>query len=153
MSPYNVVGEDYQADIASTTAYSQIVNWITVAEPTGTLAPNESREIKFTINVPANAPAGGQYASLIVSSDTNNQAKEGVTIDNVFALASIIYADVEGEVVHKSSIIENNVPEFSLSTPINVSALLNNEGNVHESAIFVINVTNNITGEKILPTD
>ncbi len=153
VSPYNVVGEDYQADITNISAYSKIAEWITISEPTGTIAPNESREVEFTITVPENAPGGGQYAAIMVSSNPNQQQADGVSINNVFALASIIYANIDGEITHEGSIIENNVPEFSTTTPVSVSALLDNHGNVHESAIFTLNVTNALTGEKIFPTD
>lgn len=153
VSPYSVIGEDYQADIINTSTFSQIVDWITIAEPTGTIAPNEAREVEFTIKVPENAYAGGQYATILVSQDASKQGSEGVSINNVFALASIIYANVSGEVIHESKIIENNVPEFSTSTPISVSALLSNGGNIHETAIVALSATNNITGEKIFPTE
>ncbi|MBR0467366.1 hypothetical protein IJJ53_00400 [Candidatus Saccharibacteria bacterium] len=153
VSPYSVVGEDYQADISNISAYSKIAEWITIPEPTGTIAPNESREVEFTINVPENAPAGGQYAAIMVSSDPSKQESEGVSINNVFALGSIIYADVAGEITHEGTIIENNVPEFSTTTPVTVSALVDNHGNVHETAIVALNVSNAVTGEKIFPTD
>ena len=153
VSPYNVIGEDYQADISNVSAYSKIADWITIDNPTGSIKPNESQEINFTINVPADAAAGGQYAAIMVSSDPSKQDSEGVSINNVFALGSIIYADVEGEVTHEGSILQNNIPEFSTVTPVAVSALLDNHGNVHENAIFALNVTNALTGEKIFPTD
>lgn len=153
VSPYNVIGEDYQADISNVSAYSKITDWITIDNPTGSIKPNESQEINFTINVPADATAGGQYAAIMVSSDPSKQESEGVSINNVFALGSIIYADVEGEVTHEGSILQNNIPEFSTVTPVAVSALLDNHGNVHENAIFALNVTNALTGEKIFPTD
>ena len=153
VSPYNVIGEDYQADISNVSAYSKIADWITIDNPTGSVKPNESQEINFTINVPADAAAGGQYAAIMVSSDPSKQESEGVSINNVFALGSIIYANVEGEVTHEGSILQNNIPEFSTVTPVAVSALLDNHGNVHENAIFALNVTNALTGEKIFPTD
>ena len=153
VSPYNVIGEDYQADISNVSAYSKIADWITIDNPTGSIKPNESQEINFTINVPADTAAGGQYAAIMVSSDPSKQESEGVSINNVFALGSIIYADVEGEVTHEGSILQNNIPEFSTVTPVAVSALLDNHGNVHENAIFALNVTNALTGEKIFPTD
>ena len=59
VSPYNVVGEEYQADITNISAYSKIAKWITISEPTGSIKPNESREVEFTITVPEDAAAGG----------------------------------------------------------------------------------------------
>lgn len=153
VSPYSVVGEEYQADITTTSSYSRIVDWITISEPTGTIAPNEAREVKFTITVPEDAYAGGQYAAIMVTSDPDKQDSEGVSINNVFALASIVYANVTGEINHDGSIIENNVPEFSTTTPVTISALLDNHGNIHESAIFAITATNVFTGEAIFPAE
>ena len=153
ISPYNVIGEDYQADITTVSAYSKIAEWITILEPTGSIKPNEIREVEFTITVPENANPGGQYAAIMVSSGQSEQNPEGVSINNVFALASIIYANISGEVTHEGAILQNNVPEFAISTPINVSGLLDNHGNTHETAIFTLTVTNNFTGEKIFPTD
>lgn len=153
ISPYNVVGENYQADISNPSIYSKIIEWIDIPESTGTIKPNESRDVEFTITVPENAPAGGQYAAIMVSSDSSNQQSSGVSINNVFTLGSIIYADVEGEVNHDGTIIENNVPEFSAVTPVAVSAVLDNHGNIHESAVINITATNAITGEKIFPTE
>lgn len=153
VSPYNVIGEDYQADITTVSSYSKIAEWVTISEPTGSIAPNEAREVEFTITVPEDAKPGGQYAAIMVSSDQSKQESEGVSINNVFALASIIYADINGEVTHEGTILENNVPEFAVSTPISVGGLLDNHGNTHETAIFTLTVTNNFTGEKIFPTD
>lgn len=153
ITPYSVNSENYQDDIGTISDFSQITNWITVPEPTGTLAPNEKREVNFTIDVPTDAPAGGQYATILVSSDPTKQNSAGISIDSTFALASIIYANVEGETIHSGSIIDNNIPTFSTNVPINISATLENNGNVHETAIFAITVTNNITGEKIFPND
>lgn len=153
VAPYNVVGEDYQADIANVSTYSQIADWITIANPTGTISPNASQDVEFTITVPDNAPAGGQYALIMVSSDPDAKSSEGVSINNVFAIGSVIYADIAGETTHEGSIIENNIPEFSTTTPVTISALIDNHGNVHENAIFALTVTNAITGEKIFPTD
>ena len=68
-------------------------------------------------------------------------------------MASLIYAEIEGETVHDGGVLENNVPGFITSTPMTVTALLDNNGNVHEKATIQIGVKNTITGEVILPTD
>ena len=54
--------EKYNADVVTKTNYTQMADWITIHEPTGTLMPNEAKELSFTIEVPENAPGGGQYA-------------------------------------------------------------------------------------------
>ena len=62
ITPYSVIGTDYTADLATISNYSQILDWLTLSNPTGTISPNNSTELSYTITVPDNAPAGGQYA-------------------------------------------------------------------------------------------
>lgn len=151
--PYGVVGNDYSADLTTDTSYTAISKWIKIDEPTGKVAPNESKKINFTITVPKDAPAGGQYAAIAVSSNNDDSSNNGVTVQNVFELASIIYARVAGETRHEGKVLENNIPGFVVSPPITVSALLNNHGNVHENATFIITVSDFFTGQVILPTE
>ena len=153
VTPYGVVGENYEADLASTTSRTEIVKWIKISEPTGSVAPNGTKKIEFTITVPENAPAGGQYATISVGSNDQVSADSGVAVRNVFEMASIIYGQVTGETVHKGEILENSIPGFSAVSPLTLTALISNEGNIHESATFVITVSNFFTGEVILPTE
>ena len=104
ISPYGVVGEDYEADLVTDSNHTMIAKWIKISEPTGTVKPNETKEVEFTIEVPADAPAGGQYAAITVSS--NNEAKQssGVAVQNVFEMASIVYGTVAGETRHISEV-------------------------------------------------
>lgn len=151
--PYSVMGEEYEADLVTVTNRSEIVKWISVPEKKGSVKPNETKKVEFTITVPENAAGGGQYGAIAVSSDDSSDTDNGLAIKNVFELASLIYGNVAGETTRGGSVLENNIPGFSVSSPVTVSALISNEGNIHEDASFVIKVTNFFTGEVILPTD
>ena len=153
VTPYGVVGQEYTADLLSESDRTQISKWVKIQNPTGSIKPNESEEIKFTITVPENVPAGGQYATIAISSNKKASDSDGVSVQNVFEMASIIYADIAGETVHDGKVLENNVPGFVLTNPVKISALLNNNGNVHETATFTIQVSDVFTGRVILPTD
>ena len=153
VSPYGVVGNDYAADLTTMTGRSEIAKWITIEEPVGEVEPNTTKEIKFTIRVPENAPAGGQYATIAVSSNASSQSSSGVAVQNIFEMASIVYANVSGETVHKGEVLENNIPGFVTTVPIRLSALVSNEGNTHEDATFLIAVSDFFTGRVILPTE
>ena len=153
VTPYGVVGQEYTADLLSESDRTQISKWVKIQNPTGSIKPNESEEIKFTITVPENVPAGGQYATIAISSNKKASDADGVSVQNVFEMASIIYADIAGETVHDGKVLENNVPGFVLTNPVKISALLNNNGNVHETATFTIQVSDVFTGRVILPTD
>ena len=147
--PYSVVTEAYYADISTQTDHTRMADWITIPEPTGTLAPNETREIEFTITVPADAPGGGQYAAIMVGIDNKNQNYDNMSVTNVLEIASIIYAKVDGEIIHKGEVVENSVPVFTADPKITLSSLIKNEGNMHEIASIAITVKNVFTGETL----
>ena len=124
---------DYGAvDLQNTSSYNQIMNWITINQPTGELAPNESVEVPFTVNVPSDAPGGGQYASIVVKDVSDKNSNQGnVTIDSVTQIASILYAEITGETHEEAEVLENSIPAFSLTNQINATSLVQNNGNVH----------------------
>ena len=153
ISPYGVIGEDYAADLKTVTGRNEIVNWIKIEEPTGVVKPNESKKVNFTITAPENAPAGGQYAAITVYSDNSTVQGNGVAVNNIFEMASLIYANISGDIKRETKIIENNIPGFVAVPPVEVSAILENNGNIHETATVVLNVTNFFTGEVIYPTE
>ena len=151
VSPYSVIGEEYAADLETFSNRSQIVDWIKVDNPTGVLKPNETAEVKFTITVPESAPAGGQYAALMVGSDNDTVVSEGLSINNVFEMASLVYAKVAGETVHAGEVSEITIPGFVASTPIAASALITNDGNVHETARIALEVRSAFSSTPIYP--
>lgn len=153
LMPYGVIGQDYTADLTTDSTYTAISKWIHISEPTGKVKPNESKEVEFTISVPNDAPAGGQYAAIAVASNDESKNQESVSVQNVFELASLIYAQVDGETIHDGEIIKNDVPAFVTSNPVTIGALISNKGNVHEDATFVITVSDFFSGQVILPTE
>ena len=153
VAPYSVMGEGYDADLATMSNRSMMVDWIKVENPKGTLKPNETAEINFIITVPETAPAGGQYASLLVTEDTGVANSQGVKVSSIFEIASLVYANVAGETVTGGEILENNIPGFAMTTPVKVGALISNTGNIHQTATTLLEVKNLITGETVLPTE
>ncbi|MBR3052326.1 hypothetical protein IKG60_01745 [Candidatus Saccharibacteria bacterium] len=133
-------------------AYSDIVKWITIDNPTGTLTPNEHQDVTFTINVPEGVPAGGQYAALVVTENSDARATENANVNNILALASVIYADVSGITTRDGSILENTIPGFSLDPNFNLATTIENRGNTHSDALITIDVKNAFTGDTVFPT-
>ena len=147
VTPYSVIGQEYQADLATVSNFSQIVDWVQLDTPTGTITPNSTAEIPFTITVPADAPAGGQYATIVVSQSSAVDS----SISSVVGMASIIYADVAGETTHSGEVLDTSMPGFSFVTPVSIATTITNTGNVHETASVKLSVVNNVTGERIFP--
>ena len=110
--PYSVIGEDYQADFATRSNRTLMADWITIENPRGEVAPNGTEKIYYTIKVPESVPAGGQYAAIAVSSDTDMVARQGLNVQSVFEIASALYAVVDGETEHAGEVLENKVPGF-----------------------------------------
>ena len=151
VSPYSVIGEEYAADLATMSDRSQIVSWTKIENATGVLKPNETAEVRFTITVPETAPSGGQYAALMVSSENNNISGNGLTINNIFEMASIIYAKVAGETVRGGEVSEINIPGFITGMPISTGAVIKNEGNSHETARIALEVKSFFSATPLYP--
>ncbi len=154
VTPYSVVDEEYTADLATENNRSMIVNWIKLSETSGTIKAGEKKEISFTVKTPKDAPAGGQYAVVAVSLDNTAKAEGNkAKVANTPGLGSIIFATVDGETVREGEILENNIPSFANTVPVEISSKIKNDGNIHEAAKYMITVTDVFTGRVILPND
>ena len=150
---YTVLGSDYQADFENESDYTQIVKWTTIENPTGTLKPNQTEKIRFTITVPESAPAGGQYATIMIGSAEKNGSGSGLQVNNVYEMASIIYATVEGETRREGEVISNSFPGFATALPITTNVVFKNDGNIHETAQVSIEVRDAFTNNVIYPAN
>lgn len=139
-------GEDSKDDYGSVnfidkSTYNMIVDWIEIEDATGSVEPNEMITIPFTVKVPKDAPAGGQYASLIVRDTTPpSYEDEGVAVDSVMQILSILYAEVAGETRTEGVINTNSMPSFLLNGPLTAESIVHNNGNVHTLAEYTLQV-------------
>ena len=148
--------DDYgNVDHVSVSNYNQMMDWISFDKESGTVPPNTSDKVTYTIDVPENAPAGGQYATIIVKDETDKDASDNgnVAVQSTFQYASIIYAEVAGESVQSGKILENNIPTISFSTPLTVSSMVENSGNVHTDASYTLEVRSLFSDDLIYSND
>lgn len=133
------------------TSYNQIMNWIELDTDKGTLAPGEKKTVGYTINVPEDAPAGGQYATILVVDETTSglPGEGNISIDQKFQFASIIYAEVAGETRQEGEISDNSMPSFLLNGPLTAASMVKNNGNVHTDAEYTFQVWPLIGDEEI----
>ena len=154
LAPYSVADGDYTVDLMTRSSRSQIMDWITIEESVGTIEPNEDKEIHYTIKVPENAEAGGQYAAITVGSDERDDSNvNGVSIKNMYEMASIIYAQIGGDIKRGGGVLTNEITGFVLQPPIKLQARVSNEGNIHETAVVRIKVKNFLNGAQVYPAD
>ncbi len=126
----------------------EMANWITItSHQTGHLAPNETDEVTFRIDVPEDAPAGGQYASVLVSSSSSSN--DDAMIKETRRIGHLIYAEISGETMRSGEIMNLNVPAFLLSGNIAGSASIKNTGNTHGVATYKLQVFPLFSDEEI----
>lgn len=138
-------------DTTSTTSYNQMMDWIELGADSGVVQPNESTTVSFTINVPENTPAGGQYATILIQDDTSiySSGNSNVSIENIVQMASIIYAEVAGKTVDTGQILENDIPSISFTNQLEATSLVKNTGNVHTDAKYTFQVWPLLSDEEI----
>ncbi len=151
VSPYSVNGEEYSVDFSNKNDHTLITDWIKLDKTSGVLKPGESMKIPYSIIVPQNAPAGGQYAAILVSLDNETGTSSGIAVENVFEMASVIYADVSGETKHEGEITGNTVPGFVTNLPLVVESDFKNDGNVHEVAMVSVEVRSIFSSDPLYP--
>ena len=150
-------GKDTKDDYGSishtnVSAYNQIMNWIELDTEGGTLAPGETVAVKYTINVPEDAPGGGQYATiLVIDETTSGSLGEGnIAIDQKYQFASIIYAEVAGDTKREGEIKSNEIPSFMLNgSAFKATSMVRNNGNVHTDASYMLQVWPLFSDEEI----
>ena len=153
VSPF-YVSEDYEPIYENNGDYTQMVEWIEIDNPEGVIAPNNVIELLFSINVPKNAPAGGQYAAIAVTSNDDSEPLEkGINIDMKFSITHIIYAEVAGTTERQGDIFNVNVPSFIFDGNITATSSVKNTGNVHGTAKYTLQIFPLFSGEEIYTTE
>ena len=140
-------GIDVSYDKEST--HTQIANWVKFDVPSGEIAPNSSIEVNFTIEVPEDAPGGGQYTALMVSNSETKPDSNGISISEVANIGPVVYAKVSGNTIAKGEILSNEIEGFRFEPPISASATVRNDGNVHADVTYTMHVYPLFGGESI----
>lgn len=152
-SPFSTVGENYDVDLGTESTYTQMKDWISFSKNQASVAPNETKIIPFYIDVPADAPAGGQYATILVTNNTDfskDYGKNGnVSIASVMQISSIIYATVMGETKETGEIVDNKLPSIVFTAPLTGSFTTKNTGNVHMDSKTTLQVFPLFSNEEI----
>lgn len=140
-SPYSVSDDRYTIDSETETDYTEMYKWITVDHKNGTISADDEVEVEYTINVPRSAAGGGQYALINVRLIPGSKSEgEGSTFDLVQQIGFRVLANIDGTIRKTATITDNKVPSFIFNPPITVSSVVNNTGNVHAKAKYVLQV-------------
>ena len=155
----------YTAVFDKTNDKTDIVNWTTVSDGdetarygekvSGVMQPGETVDFDYTVDVPNNARGGGQYFAIVVQQIPNpNAENEGnVGIANHIRIASVVYAEIAGDINIAGSITNNDIPGFLLSPPVTTSFLATNSGNTHVTVTYYMQVFPMFSDEEVYTTE
>ena len=145
-TPYTVIDDQYNISYDKKNEYSYIADWVTFSQTEGHLDPDEEQVINFTVDVPSDAPGGGQYAAFMVeTADTRDQHNIGV----INRVGMVFYASVSGTTNRCAKIINNDVNGFLFAPPITATSLVENCGNVHGDIEYTLKVWPLFSNEEI----
>lgn len=144
------VDENYDIKYENNGDINQIVDWTTINSDGGVLVPNSKKEIYFSIDVPANAPAGGQYMAIKITSDNDaDNLDGGVNLNVKYGIAHIVYAEIAGTTIRQGEVASADVPGFLLSGNIAGTSNIKNTGNVHSTATYKLQVFPLFSNEEV----
>lgn len=159
----NDEGGNYSGVFDKESSYTDIVNWVTLTNGEETVsyddkidgyaALGEEVDLIYTVNVPEDAKGGGHYFAVIVRTVPDNNASGDITITDSISIASVVYAEVAGDINIKGTIKDNNIPGFLLNPPITASFMAKNEGNTHSEVTYYMQVFPLFSGEEIYTTE
>lgn len=149
VSPYYVSGDDYEPDFESQSSYTKLYNWITLEKEVYHLEPGESVKVNFTVKVPEGVAGGGQYAAIMLLSDSGIEEEAAVKVQG--QLAAIIYGHVNGgEMVKSGELVSHSLPSFMFNDKFAVSQTVKNTGNVDFRVKQTMTVTDFFSNREVV---
>lgn len=149
-NPYQVQGEDYDADFTTTNNYTALASWITFDQASYHAEVGESVEVKFYVNVPEDAVGGGQYAAIMAY--TEDGADPDASIKVASQVVALLYGRVSGQDMRpEGEIAEQEIPFVVFdSKPVDASIVAYNTGNVDFMIYHTMTVTDILSGEEVI---
>lgn len=138
--PYTVSDDGYSPNYDTVGKFNDIVEWVTFSQTEGTLDAGEEAEITYTITVPRDVPAGGQYAILAAETTGEKNTSGSSGIVAVRRVGMLLYSEVEGNTRRTGTVVENNIASILFNPPISATSIVENTGNVHATAEYTLQV-------------
>lgn len=149
VTPYGVSDDQYTIDSDTETAYTQIKDWVSLSKNSGTLGPDSSEEIKYTIRVPSDAPGGGQYALINIRIVQDSDSTSGAAITATKQIGFRLLGDIDGDTKRAGKVVEQSIPTILFNPPITANSTVENTGNIHVKASYVLQVFPLFSNEEV----
>ncbi len=142
---FKAVGEAGQGKfvpVENTADNATLAEWIELPQGPYTIPPEQTKDISFYADIPKDAPPGGHYAAIIISTE-EPESNGGLSVRASQAVTSLLFLRVEGDVDESATIREFRVVDSFLNTPeAEFSLRFENKGNVHLQPRGDIVITN-----------
>lgn len=119
-----------------------LAEWIEVNPGPYVVPPEKTTDISFFIDFPEDAPPGGHYAAILVTTRPPEKT-DGPAVRTAQAVTSLIFARIDGDVKELGTIREFRVVHPFVAKPeAEFSLRFENKGNVHLQPRGNITITN-----------
>jgi hypothetical protein len=127
-------GEDKDATLAE---------WITIGSGPYVIKREQSYDVPFLVEVPNDAPPGGHFAAILVTTQPSTQDSGSLAVVTSQSVTSLFFVRIEGDVIENADIREFRVLErFAEKPEAEFSLRFENKGNVHLQPRGDIIITN-----------
>lgn len=139
ITPYSVNGEEYDPSFSPIEGAEDVTKWLTIdSNDSGTLKPNDSSEVKYTLAVPAGTQAGSYSATFFAETKKSDSNSGGIVTTK--RVGSIFLINVTGDVKQQGSVASWEVKNLQ-NAPLQANLRLSNEGGAYYRAETKIVVT------------
>lgn len=147
---YSIEDSNYGSpNYDSPSKYSVIKDWIQLDKNEFVLSPDESTVVRYTINTPANPPAGMQFATIFAST-TPSEELEGSGIVATSRIGMVVSALMkDGETIEQANIQNEKIDGYQPTSPLKASFAIKNEGNVGVDVSYSMTVKSAINGTEV----
>jgi hypothetical protein len=120
-----------------------LAEWIEIPSGPYTIPPERTKEIPFFIEIPKDAPPGGHYAAVLITTKEPESGTGQLAVKTSQAVTSLLFARIEGDVKELGSIREFRTLDVFVPRPeVEFSLRFENKGNVHLQPRGDILITN-----------
>ncbi len=142
--PYGESGQGKFVPIINSDAdKTTLAEWIEISPGPHRIAPEQTDEVPFFIEVPKDAPPGGHFAAVLISTEPPTSTGSPLAVKTSQAITSLFFLRIEGDVLEKGSIREFRALDTMVNAPeAEFSLRFENKGNVHIQPRGNIVITN-----------
>ncbi len=120
-----------------------LAHWIQIVNGPHTILAEQTKEISFFAEIPANAPPGGHYAAIMISTEPPREKDASLAVQTMQTVTSLFFVRIEGDVDENGTIREFKVLDRVIPKPeAEFSLRFENKGNVHLQPRGNIIITN-----------